>query len=698
MKRPLFLALALLALAPDARALTHVAYDPYASVSWTQDVRCKTAFHTHTDVLQSRIRAYDDAGYCAVAFHHYSGMPGHSSAWKQLHWPPESWVSPAFLASLHNIRVLIPDGEQAGWDHFTSPFLTTYLECYQDSTSRFPNSVCRQVGDPREAWHYSNETQLVDRIHQFGGLAAIAHNVGKPTYHLLDPLPADLMEICNGVAEYSDWQCDNTSTCNGWNDSPARIMLHYDDKLKLTPRTWNICVNDWHGPGVYNNWSPAGPAWINDSGHTLVLTPQVDLPTLEQRVRAGAMLAVQDRGVPKGTHPQVARIDVGSTTIHLEVTGYTSIIWIHNGIVVGALPDIDVSALAPGTIRAEIRDAAGSVVFTQPWELQTWVPRCSNGADDDGDGLVDFPNDPGCASALGEVEDPACDDGADNDSDGAVDLADAGCSSASDSSELAPPACSDGLDNDGDGFVDLADSGCDGALDDDEGTGQPACSNGLDDDGDGLADFPADPGCSDAASSVEDPACSNGLDDDGDLLVDLADPGCSGPADGSELTQPACANATDDDGDGLADYPADQGCASPASATEAPECNDGLDNDGDGLFDVADPDCSSPADPVEAFLATACSDGLDNDGDGRVDFPADPGCETSSSTVEDPLCDDDVDNDNDGKVDWDGGPSHGTPDPQCLGVPWRSERVSCGLGGELALLLPLLEKLRRRRA
>lgn len=422
MERPLLLwSLLLVLTGPSlaAEGATFVSHDPYAQVSWERDIRCKTAFHTHTDVIESRIRAYDDAGYCAVAFSQYTGVPGQTSSWKVAHWPPEQWLHAGFLASLQNIQVLIPDGEHPGWEHFTAPFLTSYLECYQDSTSRFANPLCRQVGFPREGHHYSNASQLVERIHQYGGLAAIAHNIGPPTFRLLDPLPADLVEICSSNAEYSDWACDNTASCPGWNDGPARMILHYDEKLKRTPRTWAICVNDWHGPGVYDIWDPPGPEWINDSGHTLVLAPRIDLPTLKERVSTGAMLAVQDRGVPKGIYPEVVRIEVGPSSIHIEATGYTSILWIHNGVVAGAQPDIDVTALAPGTIRAELRDDLGSVVFTQPWELR--IPSCSNGLDDDGDGRVDYPADPGCGGATSTLENPQCDDGLDNDGDGAID-------------------------------------------------------------------------------------------------------------------------------------------------------------------------------------------------------------------------------------------------------------------------------------
>lgn len=77
-------------------------------------------------------------------------------------------------------------------------------------------------------------------------------------------------------------------------------------------------------------------------------------------------------------------------------------------------------------------------------------PACSNGLDDDGDGLIDFPNDPGCEAAGDTTEapnppppppDPACSDGVDNDGDGLVDLTDPGCESAADDDEtnVIPP-------------------------------------------------------------------------------------------------------------------------------------------------------------------------------------------------------------------------------------------------------------------
>src|SRR5262249_61877011 len=84
-----------------------------------------------------------------------------------------------------------------------------------------------------------------------------------------------------------------------------------------------------------------------------------------------------------------------------------------------------------------------------------------------------------------------CLDGVDNDGDGLIDYpADPGCSGPNDDSEQ--PECSDGLDNDGDGLIDFpADPGCGSPL----GKEAPQCQDGLDNDGDGLIDFPAEPQC-----------------------------------------------------------------------------------------------------------------------------------------------------------------------------------------------------------
>lgn len=124
-------------------------------------------------------------------------------------------------------------------------------------------------------------------------------------------------------------------------------------------------------------------------------------------------------------------------------------------------------------------------------------PRCQNGLDDDGDGLVDAA-DPGCESALDGDESGSqptgCSDGADNDRDGWRDGADPDCIAGREESGTGATACNDGLDNDRDRDWDGEDPGCDSASDPTEHSGARSCRDGLDNDQDGWSDG-ADPDC-----------------------------------------------------------------------------------------------------------------------------------------------------------------------------------------------------------
>ena len=220
-----------------------------------------------------------------------------------------------------------------------------------------------------------------------------------------------------------------------------------------------------------------------------------------------------------------------------------------------------------------------------------------------------------------------------------------------------------------------------------------------------LEDADCDPGfvCTEAGTcEVErsDLISTGAPDTDGDGVVDPHD----------NCPHHPNANQADGDGDGVGD------------ACNRTVCRDGVDNDGDGLTDLADGGCLSADDPSEE---PACSDGLDNDGDGRIDFdpatfaspgdettpPAgegDPGCGAPTGSTESPECQDGIDNDGDGETDHDAGLfAYGAADPagpdsECEGRPWWNSEASwsnpCGLGVELALLLPpLLWVWRRRR-
>jgi hypothetical protein len=90
------------------------------------------------------------------------------------------------------------------------------------------------------------------------------------------------------------------------------------------------------------------------------------------------------------------------------------------------------------------------------------APTCSDGIDNDGDGVADYPDDKGCSDALDTTETDVaipCDDGIDNDFDGLTDyshglLGDPGCGPLSGVGDPENPECDDGLDNDGDGGID----------------------------------------------------------------------------------------------------------------------------------------------------------------------------------------------------------------------------------------------------
>ncbi len=316
---------------------------------------------------------------------------------------------------------------------------------------------------------------------------------------------------------------------------------------------------------------------------------------------------------------------------------------------------------------------------------------CTDGLDNDGDGLVDL-EDPACVLRLhgdrdkrrllignDESLDPPCSDELDNDGDGLVDDADPQCDDNTGENGGASP-CADGADNDGDGLVDLEDPGCAGdpthlteVL--------PMCQDGLDNDGDGLVDD-ADPECAtghqETASQLSE--CANGYDDDGDGLIDLQDPACRNDPERREGRYPQCDDGVDNNGDGLIDLE-DPGCIRQYYTNETGdyvadggiECDDGADNDGDGLMDAEDPDClgyttgEEMTDLRQVTHFGYCDNGIDDDGDGLIDGD-DPGCLISlrpdfvlSTALRSgvftpgfegvPPCLDGIDNDGDGLVD-----------------------------------------------
>jgi hypothetical protein len=248
-------------------------------------------------------------------------------------------------------------------------------------------------------------------------------------------------------------------------------------------------------------------------GRVRTVRPTVSCPigatalTINGTAEAGAAVAVRFNLLPRGTA-------VANPMGAWSSNDYGAFGELYAGLEVTAV------ATAPGELTSEP-------------SLPCFVSAaraCSDGLDNDNDGLVDFPADPGCDSALdaSEVDPPLaqCRDGLDNDGDGAIDWpADSGCQGPDDPVEIGIPACMDGVDNDLDGDADWpADADCTGPGDGSE-TRYAACQDGVDNDADGRADYgghgalPADPGCHSLFDDSEDEPIATAADASPRLLL-----------------------------------------------------------------------------------------------------------------------------------------------------------------------------------
>jgi hypothetical protein len=345
-------------------------------------------------------------------------------------------------------------------------------------------------------------------------------------------------------------------------------------------------------------------------------------------------------------------------------------------------------------------------------------PQCSNGKDDDGDGLIDFPDDPGCVSPQDDSEDsppsPQCADGRDNDNDGKIDFpADPGCFAPNQDSEVDDcpngptcPQCADGIDNDGNGLIDFpADPGCSSASDTDEYTENlQACGpdvhikhlpfNNI-----ATGTFAANTGsalmgqC--GGAGIEDVyelrinapkvvvATTDNPATNVDTVMYIRSSDCTNPA--TELACNDNISPTDNKSSltqslmpGTYYLVVDTKDASQAGnytltahffVGEGVACQTG-DDCGPGLV------CRIPlGGSTKVCSKHVCSDGVDDDGDGKIDYPDDPGCisPTDDDETDDcpsgpmcPECGNGRDDDGDGLIDY-------PADPDCIAASSSSE-------------------------
>ncbi len=293
---------------------------------------------------------------------------------------------------------------------------------------------------------------------------------------------------------------------------------------------------------------------------------------------------------------------------------------------------------------------------------------CTDGVDNDADGRIDYPNDPGCATPSGDSEadpspEPQCADGIDNDTDGLTDFpADPGCEAAADNVELDecfpgkavnyfdPVA---GVTGTTSGATDSAIGSCfassTGGPDLVYALNVPASLTSVTVSSDNAMTT------YDTALYVRDNVCATGTEvacndnvSGGDTKSTVTWTPMAGHTYFVFVDGPWSASGafhltvSGTIGPGGACTPGDLQFTCPTgyacTGTCVPAlCNDGLDNDADGRIDYPnDPGCMSTQDNDETDPSPEpqCGDGLDNDGDGFIDYPADSSCSSASDDNE----------------------------------------------------------------
>jgi hypothetical protein len=346
---------------------------------------------------------------------------------------------------------------------------------------------------------------------------------------------------------------------------------------------------------------------------------------------------------------------------------------------------------------------SGDFVLNITELLSSEAGLCSDGEDNDGDGVFDCGDadcfgDPFCAPPV-EV----CDNGIDDDDDGSADCSDPDCA---DDIFCAPPTeiCDNGVDDDRDGATDCDDSDCADAPECELACPTGDLGSAV---GDRVVEVSTSGGTSDSRGTcggsgpertfswtapdrgrwlfdtngstfdsvlyIRDGSCGgNELscnDDDGDgsnaeLVLDVdegqtvvlfVDSFFSGGGDAvlninqvPNRETGLCDDGEDNDLDGAVDCD-DRDCRLDDACVVPEICGNGADDDGDGAVDCDDSDCEgSPLCPTTEI----CNNGIDDDRDGRTDCE-DADCADDPSCLLPELCGNGIDDDDDGDVDCD---------------------------------------------
>ncbi len=291
-------------------------------------------------------------------------------------------------------------------------------------------------------------------------------------------------------------------------------------------------------------------------------------------------------------------------------------------------------------------------------DVRCWTQRCRDGVDNDGDGKIDWPFEPGCTSPSDDDEldptpAPACSNGTDDDVDSRADYpADPGCLSAADTGEanecaagapftiistdatVAPSTAVTGFDINTCGLpntpVHLY------ALEIPPGAGRVTIENYIP-----LGDtLIAESGTRCDFANNTGSCGVNWL-----FLADLTPGwhtiGVKAFYGGEVPSSGVYTQGTLVDGAGCEPSSTLWHCESlslcdSSHVCRKPACSDGMDNDGDGKIDLADPGCLDIIDDDETDPASPpqCANGIDDDGNGLTDYPQDPGCVSAGDPQE----------------------------------------------------------------
>ncbi len=302
--------------------------NPYAGVDWAKYQQHKANFHTHTTLSdgsgtpQEVIDRYHARGVTILALTDHDTMKTECTTWP--------WQ--AFDRDPEILGMVAIEGNEISRVHHIGSYFNDYGEADVDSE----DAVLKEIG-------------------RRGGLAVLFHpgryeksvewyvEMYRTYPHLIG------FEIYNQGDRYP-------------NDRKTWDSILADRGIERS--VWGFSNDDMHNPRTHlgSNWN-------------IMLLPELSAEWVRRGIEDGAFFFVYAPEGHKGAPLPVIKsitVDLQKGVIHIDATGYESIEWISQGIVVHRGDRVTLSELSTlgRYIRAEIRAAdSGSIVGTQPFRI-----------------------------------------------------------------------------------------------------------------------------------------------------------------------------------------------------------------------------------------------------------------------------------------------------------------------------------------